>query len=109
MGRWCKANEQQACGRIAETRHRTAPIDLVAIRTPLLPRHLTAVRAEARAAFAFDDRMMNISKTRTGSRGCAATDEAGRYGFQRERSGDYNKELSHVLTTVSMLTYTGSQ
>ena len=48
-------DQQQPRPRIAEARHRPAPVDVVAIRAPLLDRNLRAVLTQSWTALAGDD------------------------------------------------------
>ena len=50
-----KTNDQQARQRIAESRNRPAPVDVIAIGAPLRPRNVPAVCAQTRAASAGSD------------------------------------------------------
>ena len=51
-----QADQQQARVRIAEPRHRPAPVDVVAVGGLLLARDARAVAPQARAVLAGDDR-----------------------------------------------------
>jgi hypothetical protein len=55
VGRRRQPDDQQACARVAEARHGTPPVRLVAERRPLLERDLLAPRDESRAQEAVDD------------------------------------------------------
>ena len=58
----CKTDEEQSRVRIAEARHRPAPVRVVAMRAFLLARDALTVLSQARTAFACHDRAMHVSE-----------------------------------------------
>ena len=73
----CEADEQQTSRRIAETRYRTTPVGVVAIRSTLVAGDLLTMRPKARAALASDNRVVNGGET--GPLG----EKSGRNGFHQ--------------------------
>src|SRR5690349_18116215 len=62
MCRRRQADDQQSRGRIAESRHRPAPILLFSIRASSNARDFLTMHHEARTADAFDDLLVQDSK-----------------------------------------------
>ena len=58
----CEADHEQARRRIAEARHRAPPVHLFAVCRLLLNRDAFAIPAQARAALAGNDRLLNPEK-----------------------------------------------
>ena len=58
-----EADKQQASRRIAETRHRPAPVGVVAIGPAFIAGNLPTICTKARTALASDNRVVNCHET----------------------------------------------